>query len=98
MKPTYKKKTSFDVFIELGTNSYNVEGTYYYAPDEIYGESPNKFTQDDSEIEINSLCIFDKDLIKNKFLEVNSLLDFNDVYIKICELVWQKILDGNYED
>lgn len=98
MKPTYRKKTSFDVFIELGNNSYNVEGTYYYAPDEIYGESPNKFTQDDSEIEINSLCIFDKNTIKGYYLEVNSLLDFNDVYIKICELIWKKILDGNYED
>jgi len=98
MKPTYRKKTSFDVFIELGDNIYNVTGTYYYAPNEIYGESPNEFTQDDSELEIKDLSLYDKHLVRiGGLLLVNEFLEFEEVVTVINKLVWEKILE-DYED
>ena len=98
MKSTYRKKTSFDVFIKLGDNIYSVIGTYYYAPNEIYGESPNEFTQDDSEIEIENLSLYNKHLIRiDGFLLVSEFLEFDDVYIEVCKLVWKKILGNDWE-
>lgn len=93
MKPTYRKKTSFDVFVTLGDNIYNVTGTYYYAPNEIYGESPNEFTQDDSEIELEDLRV----MVENYITIVNEFLEFEEVVTVINKLVWEKILDNDDE-
>ena len=101
MKPTYRKNTSFDVFIKLGDNIYNVMGTYYYAPDEVYGESPNEFTQDDSELDIREFykCyeVCEEFGDKTYYVCLKELLEFDEVYSEVSRLVWDKILNSDWE-
>lgn len=82
---TYRKETPFEVIVEydhyFGSDSLVVTGTYYYAPDEEYGEYPNIFRQDDSELYISHIYSIDGDCDAdcgdNKKLE---------------ELVWEQLL------
>ena len=99
MKPIYKNKTSFDVFISIKDNVYNVAGTYYYAPNEIYGEPPNQFTQDDSELNIKDFYrLFEDERNEiTHYVNLEDWLEFDEFYKKVSELVWNKLLDSDWE-
>lgn len=98
MKPIYKNKTSFDVFININDNVYNVAGTYYYAPNQIYGEPPNQFTQDDSELNIQDFYkLFKDNDNKVHYISLEDWLEFDEIYSKVSELVWDKILNSDWE-
>lgn len=90
----YRKETPFKVTIGLNDEypygylmEFWVTGSYYYAPNESYGEYPMMFTQNDSRI-----IIWDIENIDCEPFSCMDLLNDIDFLDQVEELVWEQLL------
>ncbi len=83
-----RRTTRFTELIKFDGETMWVSGTYFYAPDELYGDYPVMFTQDDSELHIEELLTFNGH---------SCIEDLEDEEIRkgIEDLVWEKLLSDN---
>ncbi len=82
----YRKETSFHVNVLYDDCIWLIIGTYYYAPNEEYGESPNIFIQNDSKLIISD--IYDDENNSGMFL----LKEYKLFLDEVEELVWEQLL------
>lgn len=90
----YRKDTDFDVCIsiEFPDQIFRVTGTYYYAPDTLYGESPNMFYQDDSELIFYSFVKVIDGIESDNF---SNYLEDDSFRQEVEQLVWEQLLIKN---
>lgn len=87
----YRKETGFDTYlrIDFPDQIFRVKGTYYYAPNEEYGESPNIFTQNDSRLIINHFVKVIEGVEYDNFMDCLNDPKFLD---ELEELIWEDLL------